>query len=161
MDNQNLTTCGPLFETCWREIESKVAGTHLLFEAGFVVGQAEKIYLGACHAAMFRPTDNRSKNVVLTSCMVCSAVYGLQVSIFEREEIKDEIWLVDNRFANHLADVLCNYSYNSQEWHIERGLLCGIPLANIDPSFHERKGFNEKIEIDSSTEWELNRESLG
>ncbi len=30
-----------------------------IFAAGFVSGQAEKVYLGACRAAMFRPSQDR------------------------------------------------------------------------------------------------------
>ena len=122
------TTCGPLFLKC---IESFVLPSDRvssrdslkIFSAGHMVGQAEKIYLGVCSAAMFRPSPEY-RNWAIEAAIKISGIYGLEVSLFGREEIKD-------------LDV------NSSKWHIWRAKLCGIPDYNIDAEFHLRKGYNE------------------
>lgn len=127
-------TCGPLY----LDALLKHAGGDLdklkAFAAGFVNGQAEKVYLGACRAAMFRPSP---QHVPLVSSLVLDAAdrYGLMVRSFS-----GEIWLY--RTAGDM-DQLGTLAKDSPAWHRERGRLCGVPEDEIDERFHERKGYAE------------------
>lgn len=137
-------TCGVLFQKAMTQIIQKVGNDPvLLFCSGHVCGQAEKIYLGACSAAMFRPSTEEHRNNLLISVIICSAVYELEVSVFEREEIQDEIWLHTPKAGPILADCLNNDPVNSVSWHYLRGLMCGIPQESIDHEFHLRKGYRQ------------------
>lgn len=151
-------TCGPLFQKCLEQAVQFETDPTCLFACGHVTGQAEKIYLGACSAAMFRPSLE-FRDSVLKACILCSSVYSLEVSVFEREEITDEIWLHTANVRDFLGWSMQNVEYNSPNWHWIRGTLCGIPETVIDTEFHLRKGFKETC--DKVEQWELNRPSLG
>lgn len=138
MDNK--TTCGPLFLRCLEEFADNQECELRAFSAGHMVGQAEKIYLGACSAAMFRPSPSYREWAVIAAIKI-SAIYGLQVSVFEREEIKDEIW-IHKKTLNWEISLLNGLDVNSPEWHSLRGRLCGIPEYDLDPNFHLREGYN-------------------
>lgn len=142
-DSTDCVTCGPLFQECLTHFITKLSGDPLLlFAAGMATGQAEKIYLGACSAAMFRPSpENRAKMIAVA--VYLSGKYGLEVSLFERTEIRDEIWLHTKESTHVLSQCLQEEEYNSPGWHYFRGLICGVPLDRIDPEFHLRKGFGE------------------
>lgn len=113
-----------------------------LFAAGFVVGQAEKIYLGACQAAMFRPS---AKHYACVSVAVRNAAktYGLAIQTLRvtasPAEEKTELWLLQPR-ALELFTVLSLTPIDSPEWHVLRGLLCGVPMQDVDYKFHVRWG---------------------
>jgi hypothetical protein len=49
-------TCGELFRDAMQSHTDMSPEQIRVFAAGYVTGQAEKIYLGACAAAMFRPS---------------------------------------------------------------------------------------------------------
>lgn len=138
-------TCGPLFAEALRFFASSDVSpdrTHLFF-AGHMTGQAEKIYLGACAAAMFRPSPEHRAFELLALAKL-SAIYGLEVSVFERPEIADEIWL-HHPSARGEVERLSQprLVVNSPEWHEVRGVLCGVPANDIDHRFHERRGYRE------------------
>lgn len=139
-------TCGVLFNKCLTHFTSLFSDDLvLLFAAGMATGQAEKIYLGACQAAMFRPSpENHSKMVVV--CDYLSSTYGLEVSIFQREEIANEIWLHNSKCTNLLSKILTTEEVNSPIWHTVRGMLCGVPFNQVDMDFHERKGYRENCD---------------
>lgn len=134
-------TCGPLFEQAWKKATSMTDDPVLLFSAGHICGQAEKIYLGACSAAMFRPTPENNK-FVLSLAVYLSSIYGLEVSVFERQEIRDEIWIHSPKITQGIA-LLRVLVHNSPEWHYFRGVWCGVPDNQIDHEFHLRKGYNQ------------------
>lgn len=140
-------TCGVMFQQCLTHFTSKLASDPiLLFAAGMAVGQAEKIYLGACSAAMFRPSlEHKAK--MLAVCAYLSRVYGLEVSVFERGEVSNELWLHTKESTEFLQRVINWEVYNSPAWHIGRGLLCGVPFDQIDFEFHERVGFGEPCDL--------------
>ena len=97
------------------------------FWFGFVAGQAEKVWLGVCPAAMVRPDplqrDNRLEHV-----RTVADEYGLSVT-----ECGREIWIHQPRFAIGQWVDCC---INSAEWHTLRAAACGI--VDVDPHYHER-----------------------
>lgn len=136
-------TCGVLFEKVWRQVIEMTSDPILLFASGHVCGQSEKIYLGACSAAMFRPSTEEGFRGLLATVEICSLVYGLRIRVLFPDDLgKREIWIFrpDN---DGLIASLEDEEYNSPSWHILRGLLCGVPLDSIDAEFHLRKGFAE------------------
>lgn len=138
------TTCGPKFQECLTYFTTAAQTPVELFAAGFAAGEAEKVYLGACRAAMFRPSEEH-RTWILRVAVKLVVVYGLEVSLFERVEINDEIWIHKPEARDELSQ-LSQMAANSPEWHTLRGRLCGIPDSNIDPKFHERKGYGERCD---------------
>lgn len=135
------TTCGPLFSDCLCAFTDLTHNQVETFAAGHLSGQAEKIYLGACLAAMVRPS-RLYRSWCLHVCTKLSAIYGLEVSVFERDEIADEIW-IHKPEARPFLEELNALEVNSRLWHHIRGFLCGIPAAEIDTHFHTRQGYQE------------------
>src|SRR5688572_26875112 len=112
------TTCGPLFLRAVRHFTC-TADPHnavLLFSAGHMCGQAEKIYLGACKAAMFCPSPEYHR-WAFNAALYLSKVYGLQVSVFDNTEIADEIWLHTAESSSMLG-LLSRAEVNTPEWHM-------------------------------------------
>lgn len=107
-----------------------------LFAAGFITGQMEKVYLGACGAAMFRPKDE-DYEMVLEIIERSVEEYGLNIL-----RVHDEIWV------HHSSIPLQVISYCSDKesklGHFVRSMLCGVPLREIDYNFHNRIGSREK-----------------
>lgn len=142
-NNDPKVTCGILFNKCLNHFTSMLSDDPiLLFASGMAVGQAEKIFLGACQAAMFRPSpENQAK--MLSVCVYLSGVYGLEVSVFQREEIANEIWLHNGKCVDLLSRTLTTEEVNSPIWHTVRGVLCGVPFNQVDLDFHKRRGYRE------------------
>lgn len=78
----------------------------------------------------------------LVAAVKISEIYGLEVSVFERDEIKDEIWIHTSTVTPQIYQ-LTILDVNSDDWHYLRDRLCGIPEYKIDPQFHLRKGYNQ------------------
>lgn len=143
-------TCGPLFLRCLETFTSKTDDKVCVFSAGHMTGQAEKIYLGACSALMVRPSP-QYRSWCLFVATTLSAIYGLEVSVFERDEISDEIWLHTMESSGAISE-LQHLEVNSPGWHARRGLLCGIPDTDIDVYFHKRSGYREPCDnVDAGT----------
>jgi len=137
------TTCGPLFSMCLNKFTDMTDKEVRIFAAGHLTGQAEKVYLGACRAAMVRPSEDY-RQWCLTVAIHLSSIYGLEISVFEREEIKDEIWIHRPDARSQVQLLGCpDIEVNSRFWHMIRGDLCGVPPGHIDHQFHERKGYGE------------------
>lgn len=144
------TTCGPLYRALLHHFcaapgslggaggldTDKVA----LFAAGFCCGQAEKVYLGACTAAMFRPSAERRAMLLEVLAHVC-AVYGLLVV-----ERQDEVWVCRDQETKTNVMLMDFGTPNSPAWHRSRGDLCGVPDDEIDEAFHERQGYGERCD---------------
>jgi hypothetical protein len=131
-------TCGPMYLEGL--INHTQGDTELIrvYSAGFVNGQAEKVYLGACPAAMFRPSPGRY-DLVLGIALEAAVLYQLSV-----EEYDDEIWICrSHEIACQVMD-LRKLDRESAKWHIARAWLCGIPTNEVDPRFHIRKGYGER-----------------
>lgn len=139
--NGNKPTCGPLFADSLSAFTDMSDKEVRPFLAGHLTGLVEKVYLGACPAAMVRPSPE-FRGFVLSALSRLSKIYGLEVSVFERPEIADEIWLHRPEYAAAVGE-LSQLRFESPEWHTNRGLLCGIPLSEIDLEFHKRRGYRE------------------
>lgn len=130
-------TCGVLYEQSANEFRDHP----LAFAAGHVSGQAEKVYLGACRAAMFRPQPDVYQ-AILGIVRSIAGRYGLTVSEFPYEgsdSRRREIWISRD---NQIGEWLC-HKPDSPMWHVRRGQACGVPDREIDEQFHERRGYNE------------------
>ena len=82
-------TCGPLYRDGLGEFTDMDPDLILVFAAGFASGQAEKIYLGACQAAMFRPSEERW-DAVMEIVVKVRDRYGLHTTSLTKEEIRNE-----------------------------------------------------------------------
>ena len=131
------TTCGPLYQDAITAHAGNDPALYRAFVGGFIGGQAEKVYLGACRAAMFRPSP---ENLYLVWKLAGDATrrYRLISSM-----LGDEVWLLRNIGAFELFEELHDMVPNSPIWHAARGQLCGVPLEEIDYRFHERPGAGE------------------
>lgn len=139
-DTQTLPTCGELFKEflllCTAGDPEKVR----IFDAGVTYGQAEKVYLGACMAVMFRPTDSYW-DTKFKSCEDVCKLLKLSLMVISTS-VGREIWI--SRPENEeVVRSLPRFPENSPLWHMLRGSLCGIPLGEIDTQFHLRKGYGK------------------
>jgi hypothetical protein len=137
-------TCGPLYKVGLEQFTGMDPALIPVFAAGFVSGEAEKIYLGACRAAMFRPSEEWFK-VVFDICLKVGHRYGLQVRILPFNRGR-EIWVVRDTEVGDAILKMQTVEENSEEWHEIRGRLCGVPGHKIDYQFHEREGFGERCD---------------
>ncbi|MBI2053578.1 MAG: hypothetical protein HYT41_02450 [Candidatus Sungbacteria bacterium] len=139
-DTRTSATCGELFKKFLLRYTEGDPEKVRVFDAGITYGQAEKVYLGACTAAMFRPTDQYWD----TKLKSCKEVCGLLklCTVIVHTSVGREIWVC--RPENEaLVRNLLHISENSPQWHIFRGNLCGIPQSEIDVQFHLRKGYGK------------------
>ena len=114
------------------------------FAVGFAAGQAEKVYLGACKAAMFRPaaenlewyTGELKKIVDIFGLVMVPQTTGCL-------ETPWEIWI--HRPDTQIGAWL-DHETNSPEWHRLRAEACGIPQDEVDVNYHLRSGYGEKCD---------------
>lgn len=130
-------TCGPLYQQGLSEYGGDERSRRA-FACGFVSGQAEKVYLGACPAAMFRPSQSNF-NWLWEEAQKIAARYGL-VAYAPGEGPAREIWICRNG-TYPLWWEECER--DTAAWHSLRAQACGIPLAEADALFHRRKGYGE------------------
>ncbi len=123
-------TCGPLFQQVFTEASKKALTPLAMFSWGHLCASAEKIWLGACPAAMFRPTDNESEFEARISYV--ASVYSL-----DSMKVDDEYWLFRRQYYHTIVDMKMAEK-NSPLYHSLRGLLCGVPVNELDLTFHER-----------------------
>jgi len=108
-----------------------------IFMAGFWCGQAEKVYLGSCRAAMFRPPFDRhpwALDMISEITATYSLAYMVVATLYG-----DEIWIMRPQNKEEVQRML-QYVEDGPEWHAHRARLCGIPDEEIDPEFHLRRG---------------------
>lgn len=141
----NETTCGPLYKAGLNEFTDMSRDEVLMFTAGFISGQAEKVYIGACSAAMFRPSEERYADVHKLVMRIRNR-YGLG-SCFLSTSRGREIWLFKEPDVCDDIQGLRHIDENSSHWHGSRARLCGIPRVNVDYHFHERVGYNEPCDV--------------
>ncbi|MFA5987585.1 MAG: hypothetical protein WC797_02965 [Candidatus Paceibacterota bacterium] len=110
-----------------------------LFNAGSWDGQAQKIYLGACPAAMFRLPLNKLLSGMKLAKIIAKN-YGLNAF-----NVNNEIWIIQPKYKKYLK-IMMTLPENSAGWHLLRAILCGIPLDNVDVEYHLRKGFGSFAE---------------
>ena len=140
-------TCGPIYSEARNKFTGDLPEHNKMFAAGHVTGQAEKVYLGACDAAMFRPTSDGGLKFLKGAIISICEVYGLSFSSLEYYdgEWKEELW-IHREDKKHAIYELRNMGVNCPEWHWHRGLLCGIQPSEIDSKFHKRAGLYENID---------------
>lgn len=135
-------TCGDLYLEGLTEFTNDLK-SYWAFAAGFVSGQAEKVYNGACLAAMFRPsaeTYPALRDVLKKVCPRYQLFYtgsGQELWIFRSDR--------EPEFGELFVRML-NTEENTATWHLLRAQLCGIPSQKIDYQYHARKNFNVKCD---------------
>lgn len=144
-------TCGVYYKEGLDHYNTSV-DAKIAFTSGFVSGQAEKVFLGACRAAMFRPSE---KNHPMLLEIVKDVTKRYELYFSEKEysiwhpslqvvERFREFWIYkDPQVAIALGSLFSGETANSEVWHYSRAILCGIPTTDIDLKFHNRKGFGE------------------
>lgn len=134
-------TCGPLYKAGLESFTGMDPELIPIFAAGFVSGQAEKVKLGACQAAMFRPSEDWVETVRSIVREVAER-YGLAWATIGTSRGL-EIWLCKSFEIYDAITSLESLGENSPRWHERRGLLCGVRAHDIDYLFHERAGFGQ------------------
>ena len=146
------TTCGPLYLDALNDFTGMDEKLIPVFAAGFVSGQCEKVYLGACAAAMFRPSK-RWYGDLLAIAKRSVDRYGLRLNIF-RTSSGTEIWVYATRLVGErlmtLMHAIGSNEEGSPDWHEIRGELCGVPASRIDLEFHERQGYGEPCDLEGA-----------
>lgn len=138
-------TCGVLYAQQLTRYCGTDPAKIRLFSIGMATGQAEKVYLGACLGAMFRPAAEYFSDFRLAILQVAHA-YGLHYRELDAGGPAPEMWLLRNDTALFLFSELSSTSLNSSRWHKLRGDLCGVPWDEVDLKFHERIGYQERCE---------------
>lgn len=143
MNDEQKKTCGPMYKEALGQYTGFDPEKVRIFAAGFIHGEAEKVYLGACQAAMFRPAKEHF-SLVLGLAHDAASRYGLNLTTFPtgRPGGALEVWI-----HRSLPIGLWNeFNENSPAWHITRGLACGVPQNEIDREFHKRAGYGESCD---------------
>src|ERR1039458_9122668 len=96
------------------------------FSYGHMTGLAEKVYLGACQAAMNAPTHD-DVNWMRSAHSLIADQYGL-LTFEKRRNRVTELWFVKG--AASYAALAAGVDDNAT-----RGALCGIPALGIDPDY--------------------------
>lgn len=145
-------TCGALFKPLFDRYAGNDPVKVGAFAAGYIIGTAEKIHLGACDAGMFRVGDpHRDWFRVLLAEI--AEHYGLQVVELdyqdtESDQIIRELWLCRDELEVELVREFPDMigGVNGPAWHRWRGLMCGVPGHAIDENFHKREGYGKKCD---------------
>ena len=138
-DRSKTPTCGVLYREALEHYIAMDPERVRMFTAGFCTGQAEKVHLGACKAAMFRPSAE-NREMLLEVLIDIAERYVLCIVT-----TKDEIWIARRENAE-LVRKMKAIQENSPEWHEFRGMLCGVPAEEIDRQFHHRHGYGERAD---------------
>ena len=106
-----------------------------VFAAGFMTGQAEKVWCGACKAAMFRPETPAHDNLLGEIIPDVAGHYGL---FYERYLFEGEVeyWIASSTWW-FLVDRLTDMECNTPAWHLQRAALCGVDPQQIDLEYHK------------------------
>lgn len=133
-------TCGELHRQC-RELFRDLKSYDDIFAAGVICGQAEKVYLGACSAAMFRPSVGRYQ-FCYEAVLRATNIYGLILATLPCHYAGEpcvEVWICRNEQASSAVHSLNGMKMNSEAWHATRAELTGIPAAEWDFEYHLRE----------------------
>lgn len=125
-----------------RERYSTSEESYKAFSCGFAAGQAEKVFLGACKAAMFRPSAENF-GWYFQEVKIIAEAFGLSVTLLNSHssETPYEIWIHKDVIGEWL-----NHEVNSPMWHKSRAEVCGIPAEKVDVDYHLRNGYGQKCE---------------
>lgn len=135
--------CGAIHLESVKEY-GRTAEEYRAFACGFVSGQAEKVYLGVCPAAMFRPSDENA-TWFLAEVRKSAKRYKLAWTMLPSHQpvTSMEIWICRPGYP---IGLWLTSEVNSAEWHNLRAAACGIPEAERDPAYHERAGYGQKVD---------------
>ena len=136
---EQQVTCGVLFKQLLEELTDMNSESILRAGAFFIAGQAEKVYLGACPAAMSRPSAGYFGKQ-LENIWKIAQIYDLKTATYP-----DEIWICRKEYIGDV-DRMRMLPVNSPAWHHARARLCGIPLKEVDEQFHLRSGYGERAD---------------
>jgi hypothetical protein len=141
-------TCGELYKDAFtRHVSGPVSLR--AFTAGFVTGQAEKVYLGACRATMFRPSAEYHQTVeeAVTDTAMRYGLFTVRLDYGIPDHPVNEFWLCRTaEDAGKVGNMALRFEVNSVEWHQERATLCGVPDTEVDVRYHERSGYGERAD---------------
>ena len=132
------SACRHLWKQVWESAFTADAtdAERLAYFWGYLTGLAEKVWLGACPAAMVHPSEYWYAEELKITQRVC-AIYGLS---YEEYVEAGEIWFYkDQRAAMALQNIRAQ-PLNSPSWHACRAWLCGIPNDLVDIHYHEIYG---------------------
>ncbi len=126
-----MKTCGELY----RDVVEQTAHIECdKLSLGFLIGQAEKVNIGACEGCM-------TKDIGLaTAAPIIAQIYGLKWCALFSTTVNvrsPELWLYRGEF---LPWVKQNYPLDSPEWNLHRAAMCGVPANQINLSYHDLKG---------------------
>lgn len=154
-------SCGDIFRAVLAEVKPDDLDS---FSLGIIFGQAEKVYLGACPAAMFKPAAEDFENVLAMVHNIAGR-FGLQQRVisYQLPAVKDaaafssgqnlsaesaaqkatgpsvrEIWIFKPQTGFEFGRWI-HQPVNSPVWHARRAAECGIPAVDVDQWFHERQ----------------------
>ena len=103
----------------------------MIFSIGYMAGEVEKIYLGACKGAMFCPPPYDT-SWLFDAAKKIARIYSLYARALTFG-IREEIWILkDPNIALALKAAL---AYSDKEFNRLRGQICGIPDEFIDLEF--------------------------
>ena len=144
--NRATMSCGPLYRLVRRQFTDEDPIRNRAFAQGFMCGQAEKVYLGACPAAMFRPTTTVGQELLRGWAATICECYGLRWTVVNyldpsrsNEDVL-EVWIFRDAIVHvRLWELMRTTSVNTAEWHTVRGRLTGVQAHEIDEWFHERQ----------------------
>ncbi len=105
------------------------------FEAGFIYGLAEKVYIGACPAAMTVSYESDvTRLIVYTICTIFDLFPYEKPVLFKDDMVKrkfTEFWMFKYDMHRQLLD-------NDQNNNVIRAMLCGYNPEGIEPNFDLR-----------------------
>src|ERR1700721_1234405 len=102
-------TCGPLYLEGLDKYTGGDPEKIRIYAAAFCAGQAEKVCLGACRAAMFRPSADRFTMLIAVVCDVAKR-YGLTVYVRpaynpETKHAGREIWICRSKGLDDIEEL--------------------------------------------------------
>lgn len=129
-------SCGFYYRQAFLQFGSDEAGQKA-FAAGFVHGQAEKVFSGVCRGAMFRPSI-KYRDWFGPVVQGAARLYGL-----DWDTLGNEFWIFPHseRWRFEVIEQTAKTGVvNDPHWHIVRATFCGIPNYLIDNEYHLREG---------------------
>ena len=135
LSNVSGKTCTDLFDEAVAIAYHSTADPVALISWGHLIGQSEKVWLGACDAFMCRPPATDGEEFRRRAILVAN-IYGLQIAPLSTSR-GIEYWL-HRPSAHKQIEEMAEMAPNAPGTHRARGLLCGIPPSSIDTKYHQR-----------------------
>lgn len=134
-------SCSAILKNALRFVERFSLLSAEKVQAGFILGQMEKVYLGACPAAMFSiPLEATELRAFL--CDVAPdyrlAVNGDRYAICIKP-VQTEVWVWRQdrpEVGRKILEAATLALVNPQAAHLMRAALCGIPVHQATPDWN-------------------------